>query len=95
MLKDRKNYETKLEAQLAQWKADIDVMKAKAAQKKVGAMVKYDEGIDTLMKKHKDADRHLHNLKAATDEAWEGAKASTEKVWDEVKALLAGPSKTH
>jgi hypothetical protein len=37
MLKDRKAYEKKLDAQLAQWKAEIDVLKAKAKRTEVDA----------------------------------------------------------
>ena len=93
MLKNRKIYESNLEAQLATWKADIDVMKARATRAKVGAMVQYDQGLDALPKKQADADRHLRNLRVATDDAWEGAKDSTEKVWGEFKALFQKSSK--
>jgi hypothetical protein len=94
MLENRKNYESKLEAQLAQWKADIDVLKAKAAREKVDAMVQYDRGIETLQKKHKDAERQFRNLKFASDDAWEDVKGSTEKVWGEFKSLFQTSSKT-
>ena len=43
MLENRKAYESKLDAQLAQWKADIDVLKAKAKRAEVDARVSYDK----------------------------------------------------
>jgi hypothetical protein len=94
MLKNRKNFESTLEAQLAQWKADLDVLKAKATRAKVGAMVQYDQGIDALQAKHDEAGRHLRNLKIASDDAWEGAKVSTEKIWTEFTALFQASAKT-
>lgn len=95
MLKDRKNFESTLEAQLAQWKADLDVLKAKATRAKIGAMVQYDQGIDALQNKHDEAGRHLRNLRIASDDAWEGAKASTEKIWTEFASLIKASSTTH
>jgi len=90
VLKDRKAYESTLDAQLAQWKADIDVLKAKAKRAEVNAMVSYDKAIDALQGKHDEAGRNLSKLKAASDEAWENVKDGTEKVWVELKALFHG-----
>jgi len=94
MFENRKIYESHLEAQLAQWKADIDVLKAKAKRAKVDAMVQYDHSIDILQRKHSEADRQLRNLRIASDDAWEGMKSSTEKVWVELKALFQDSAKT-
>ena len=94
MLKDRKIYESNLEAQLAQWKADIDVLKAKGKRAEVGLMVKYDQSLDALQKKHEAAGKQLGKLKLAGDDAWDGAKTSTEKVWGEFKALFQSSTKT-
>lgn len=94
MLKNRKVYESGLEAQLAQWKADIDVLKAKAKRAEIGALVHYDNGLDTLQKKHDEARYQLRNLRIASDDAWEGVKVGTEKIWGEFKALVQTSRKT-
>lgn len=88
MLENRKAYESKLDAQLAQWKADIDVLKAKAKRAEVDAMVNYDKAIDVLERKHDEVGHHLRDLKVASDDAWESVKAGTEKAWLELKSLL-------
>jgi len=88
MLENRKVYESNLEAQLAQWKADIDVLKAKAKRAEVGAKVQYDKTIDSLQHTHDEAGKHLHNLKDAGDDAWENVKSGTEKAWTEFRALF-------
>jgi iron-sulfur cluster repair protein YtfE (RIC family) len=93
MLKDRKAYETTLDAQLAQWSADLNVLKAKATRAEVNAKVQYDKVIDAMQHKHDEAGKNLRALKNATDEAWESMKTSTEKVWVEVKALFEKSSK--
>jgi hypothetical protein len=94
MLENRKVYESSLEAQLAQWGAEIDVLKAKVRRAEVDAKVSYDQSIDTMQRKHDEAAKHLRNLKAASDEAWEGMKSSTDKVWTEFKALFQDSAKT-
>jgi hypothetical protein len=88
MLENRKVYETQLDAQLAQWKADIDVLKAKARRAEVDAKVSYDKAIDALEQKHGEAGKHLRELQTASDEAWENVKAGTEKVWLEIKSVF-------
>lgn len=90
MLKNRKAYETKMDGQLAQWRAELDVLKAKAKRTEVDALVNYDKAIDALQKKHDEAGAHLHSLKLASDEAWENIKATTENTWTELKALFEG-----
>jgi hypothetical protein len=90
VLENRKAYETKLDAQLAQWKADIDVLKAKAKRTGVDVMVNYDKAIDAMQEKHEEASKQLRNLEASSDEAWENVKAGTEKVWLELKAEFQG-----
>ena len=93
MLKDRKAYESKLDAQLAQWSADLDVLKAKAKRAEVDAKVAYDKSIDAMQRKHDEASKHLRDLKTASDDAWESVKTGTEKVWVEVKALFQGSTR--
>ena len=90
MLKDRKAYEKKLDAQLAQWKAEIDVLKAKAKRTEVDARVNYDQVVDALQRKHDEAGNHLRKLKTAGDDAWESVKVGTDKIWSEFKAMLQG-----
>jgi len=86
MLENRKVYESHLEAQLAQWKADIDVIKAKANRAEVAAKVQYDKIIDDLQRTHDEAGHHLRNLSDASDEAWESLKLGTEKAWTRLRS---------
>ncbi len=92
MLENRKAYESKLEAQLAQWEAEIDVLKAKAKRQGVDAMVGYDKTIDALQRKREEIKNHLLNLKGASDDTWESMKAGAEQAWLELKAMVRGSS---
>jgi len=88
MLEKRKAYESNLEAQLAMWKADIDVLQAKAGRAEVSAKIQYDQTIDSLERTHAEAGKRLRSLQDAGDEAWEGLKAGTEKAWTEFRDLF-------
>ena len=95
MFEHRKIYESRLDAQLAQWGAEIDVLKAKAKRAEVGAKVQYDETIDRLQRTHDDASGHLGRMKEAGDETWESVKTGTEKAWTEFRALFAHSNARH
>jgi len=88
MFEKRKAYESNLEAQLAMWKADIDVLQAKAGRAEVSAKVQYDKTIDSLERTHAEAGKRLRSLQDAGDETWESLKAGTEKAWTEFRDLF-------
>jgi hypothetical protein len=92
VLQDRRIYESNLHAQLAQWKADIDVLKAKAKRVEADAAVRVDRSIEALQRRHDDVSHHLSSLKVASEEAWESVKADTEKGWLDFKAHLKQPA---
>jgi hypothetical protein len=82
----RKAYEEKLDAQLKEWNAQIDLLKAKADKAKADVKIDYYKTIDTLQRKQDAARTKLQELKTAGDEAWEDLKTGAEKAWSEVKA---------
>ena len=81
----RKAYEEKFDAQLDEWNAQIELLKAKADKAKAEVKIEYYETIETLQRKQNDAKANLRELKAAGDEAWEDLKTGAEKAWAEVK----------
>ena len=85
MKEKRKAYERKLDAQLDEWSAQINVLKAKADKAKAEVKIEYYKTIEVLERKQKDARAKLQELKTAGDEAWEDLKTGAEKAWAEVK----------
>lgn len=81
----RKAYERKLDAQLNDLNAQIELLRKKADKAKVEAKIDYYKAIETMQKKQKDATAKLQELKTAGDEAWDDIKAGAEKAWAEVK----------
>ena len=84
----RKAYEEKLDAQLREWNAQIDLLRAKAETVKAEAKVEFYAKIDALQHKRDSAGTKLQELKAAGDEAWEELKTGAEKAWAEVKTAF-------
>ena len=88
MIATRKSYESSLEAQLVQWRADIDVLKAEAARAGVETRLRYNHTIEAMQLNCDEASHHLNGLKEASDEVWESAKRHTEAAWVEIKAII-------
>jgi len=82
----RKAYEEKIDAQIKEWNAQIDLLKAKADKAKAEAKIDFYKTIDALQRKQNEARTKLQELKTAGDEAWEDLKTGAEKAWAEVKA---------
>jgi len=78
MLQNRWLYESNLEGQLAQWKADLIVLKAEARPVAIDAAVQHDQSIDALQHQHDMASHHLSSLRGASDDAWQDVKTSTD-----------------
>jgi chromosome segregation ATPase len=81
----KKGYEEKLDAQLKEWSAQIELLKAKAGNAKADAKMEYRKTIGALQAKQHEAETTLQELKNSGDEAWEDLKAGAEKAWLEVK----------
>jgi chromosome segregation ATPase len=74
-------YEKKLEAQLQEWKTDIDKMKAKADKADAEAKLEYYKQIEDLRTKQEAAQKKLTELKAAGESAWEDLKSGIDLAW--------------
>jgi len=81
-------YEQKLQAQLDEWKADIDKLKAKANEADADAQIEYYNQIDKLRAMQEAARNKLAELKTSGDDAWEDLKVGIENAWDSLGNAL-------
>jgi multidrug resistance efflux pump len=81
----RKVYEEKIDAQIKEWNAQIDLLKAKADKAKAEAKIDFYKTIDALQQKQEEAKAKLKELKTAGDEAWEDVKKGAEKAWADIR----------
>ena len=78
---DKKDlYIEKLNAQLKEWSASIDVLKAKADKANADLKIAYYKQLDDLKTKRDTARGRIDDLKAAGDDAWERMTTAIEEV---------------
>jgi uncharacterized coiled-coil DUF342 family protein len=71
-------YLQKIDAQMEDWKSEIDKMKAKADKAEAGAKLEYYKQIEELREKQQAAQEKLTELKSSGEDAWEDLKAGFE-----------------
>lgn len=82
----RKAYEEKLDAQLKEWSAQLNLLKAKATNATADMKINYDETIKILQQRQEGIRKQMKELQAAGNAAWEDLKIGLEKAWLEVRA---------
>jgi nucleotide-binding universal stress UspA family protein len=84
----KKAYQEKIEAQLKEWGAKIEEVKAKAEKSKAELKMKYEKQVEDLRAKQDVVQKKLQELRESGEDAWEGLKTGTEKSLDELKGSL-------
>jgi flagellar biosynthesis chaperone FliJ len=81
-------YQQKLKAQLNEWQADIDKLKAKMAGASVGAKLELNQHINMLEGKIDEGNSKLDELDKATDDSWETLEDGFEEAWESISAAF-------
>jgi uncharacterized coiled-coil DUF342 family protein len=81
-------YEKKLQAQLNEWSAEIDKLKAKADSTEADAQLEYHKQIEELRSMQESATNKLDELRNAGDDAWEDLQAGIDSAWDSLGNAL-------
>jgi nucleotide-binding universal stress UspA family protein len=86
--KKKKAYVEKVEGQLKEWGAEIDILKAKAEKAKAEAKITYLKQIEELRSKQESVKQKVHQLKESGDEAWEDVKKGVDNAFADLKKAL-------
>jgi chromosome segregation ATPase len=78
-------YKQKMEAQLNEWKAQIDLLEAKIQNSGADMRVNRAEELHELRGKWQAAAEKMHELEKSSGEAWEQVKETAEKIWEDLK----------
>ncbi len=81
-------YQEKMEAQLKEWAAKIDELKAWADQAEAQQKLDYYEQVESLREKQDKARQKLEALRDAGEGAWEEIKAGVEMAWDDLSLAV-------
>ena len=78
-------YKHKMEANLKEWGAQINLLAAKAESAEADARLTYAKEIDKLRAKQHQVAEKLKELENASGDAWKEVKAMADKFWDDLK----------
>ena len=92
-MKDKELYQRKMQAQLDEWKADVDKLKAKASRASADTQLKMNEQIKVLDSKIAEAKAKLSELSRAGEDAWESIREGMESAWDSLKSAVSDAAK--
>ncbi len=76
MATEKELYQQKLEAQLDQWNAEIDKLKAQGEELEADAKIDYYRKLEELSVKREEIAQKLKEIKKAGDDTWETIKLS-------------------
>jgi len=82
---DKKAYREKMEAQLQEWKAELDKLEAQAKMKSADTKISYANKRKELEAKMAEVRGNLRSLKDSGDQKWDVLKDHLEKGKDDIK----------
>ena len=85
---EKELYQQKMRAQLDEWKADVDKLRAKASGASADAKLQLNQQVKNLEAKINEAKAKLDELANASDEAWNTVKAGVESSWGSLKSAF-------
>ena len=81
-------YREKLEAQMREWSAKIDLLKARADKAEAEGKIEYKDRIEDIRQRKAAVQAKLQELQNASDAAWKDIKAGTEKAAADLRDAL-------
>jgi head-tail adaptor len=77
-------YAQQQQGKLKEWRAQIDLLQAKAAQANAGVRIELNKQVEELHARRKAAEARLDELMQAGEEQWEGMKSGIDRALQEV-----------
>ncbi len=85
----KEEYQKKMEAQLKEWGAEIELLKAKTEKEGADLKIKYLEQINQLQQKQEQLKGKMEHLRESGSDAWEELKAGIDKAGLELKSSIS------
>lgn len=86
---DKELYQQKLQAQLDEWRSEIDKLKAKASGASADAKLEMNKQVEVLESKIEEGKEKLSELADASDDTWESMKDSIDSKWKSLKSAFS------
>jgi len=79
-------YKQKLNAQMKEWGAQINLLNAKIENKGADVRLKYSKELDAVKAKQDEVIQKIKELDEATGESWEKVKVTADQILNDLKA---------
>jgi hypothetical protein len=87
-MSEKKLYQQKMEAKLDEWKAEVDLLKAKASGASANAKLKLNQQVKDLEAKIGQGKAKVAELANASEESWDSIKEGIESAWGSLKSAF-------
>lgn len=77
-----------MEAQLNEWCAKINELKAKAEKTSAETNIEFRKQVEALRSKQEAVKKRLKQLQNAAEGTWEGLRSKIDSTWTDIKASL-------
>lgn len=84
-MSNKEAYKEKIRAQLDEWKAEADKLRARIKKKQADGKIDSSKYLDELKVKQQEARAKLKQLEDSGEDAWEDIKSGLEKATAELK----------
>lgn len=84
-MSNKEAYKQKIRAQLDEWKAEADKLRARIKKKQADGKIDSSNYLDELKVKQQEARAKLKQLEESGEDAWEDIKSGLEKATAELK----------
>jgi len=88
-MKDKELYQQKMQAQLDEWKADVDKLRARASRAGADTQLKMNAQISALDSNIAEGKARLSELSRAGEDAWESIREGVESAWDVLRSAVS------
>jgi len=87
-MNEKELYQQQKQAQLDEWKAEVDKLKAKASAASADVQMELNKQIEALEGKIENGKAKLAEVADASEDAWESIKDGVESAWDSMKSAF-------
>jgi hypothetical protein len=85
----REDYEKRLQAQLADWKVEIDRLWDKSKGAQADAAKEMHRQIDKLKAQRETMEKDLAKMRKAGEESWKDLRAGSERAWKSMEQAVS------
>jgi hypothetical protein len=89
MRNEKQAYREKEDAELREWDAKADLLKAKANNLSADARMEFDKQMNSLQENKSEIGAYVDKLSDKADDAWDDIKDEAEEKWDKFSSSVS------